>query len=243
MTQEQFADALDVSRSRIGSYEENRSDPPIDMLIKLSEFFSIPVDILIKNDLTKSQESSFIEIGNQRVLFPILVDEQNDNLIEVVPVKASAGYLQGYNDPEFIEQLERIKLPFLRNGKYRAFPIKGDSMLPLKDGAYVIAQFIENIKELKNGRTYVVVTLNDGIVYKRVYDELSNAESLLLVSDNKAYAPFKVHINEVIELWEFSCSISTQEFDKQDLKISHIIQRFDELSAEINSLKKLPLST
>lgn len=54
-----------------------------------------------------------------------MVDENNENLIEVVPVKATAGYLAGYDDPEYIEQLQKIKLPFLPTGKHRAFPIKG----------------------------------------------------------------------------------------------------------------------
>lgn len=238
MTQEQFADELDVSRSRIGSYEEGRSDPPIEMLVQLSAYFRVPVDILIKNDLTKATDTSFIEVGNQRVLFPIMVDDANENVIEVVPVKASAGYLRGYDDPEYIEQLEKIKLPFLPTGKHRAFPIKGDSMLPLKDGSYVVARFMEDVREVQNGSTYVIVTLNDGIVYKRVYDEIEDKESLLLVSDNKAYEPFEVPINEVLEIWEFTCSINTREYDEQELKISSIVQMFNELGVELKEFEK-----
>lgn len=123
---------MNVTRSRIGSYEEGRSAPTIEFLIHLSDYFKIPIDILLRNDLTKAQDTSFIEVGNKRVLFPIMVDENNENLIEVVPVKATAGYLAGYDDPEYIEQLQKIKLPFLPTGKHRAFPIKGDSMLPMK---------------------------------------------------------------------------------------------------------------
>ena len=235
MTQELFAEELKVSRSRIGSYEEGRSDPPIAMLISLSEYFNLPIDILIKNDLTHAQDTSFIEVGNQRVLFPILVDQENDNLIEIVPVKASAGYLRGYDDPEYIERLEKIKLPFLPTGKHRAFPIKGDSMLPLKDGAYVVARFIEDIHDVKNGTTYVVVTLNDGIVYKRVQNQLEDHNSLLLSSDNKQYEAFSVPANEVLELWEFTCSINTQEYDEHDLKLSSIMQMFNELKVELEA--------
>ncbi len=235
LTQEQFAEELQVPRSRIGSYEEGRSDPPIEMLVQLSEYFKLPVDILIKNDLTHAVDTTFIEVGNQRVLFPIMVDEDNENLIEVVPVKASAGYLLGYADPEYIEQLEKIKLPFLPTGKHRAFPIKGDSMLPLKDGSYVVAKFIEDLRDIKNGSTYVVVTLNNGIVYKRVQDQLEENGSLLLISDNKTYEPFEVPAEEVLELWEFTCSINTQEYDERELKLSSIVQMFNELKVELRS--------
>ena len=239
LTQEVLAEDLNVTRSRISSYEENRSAPTIEMLIKLSDYFKVPIDILLRNDLTKAKDSSFIEIGNQRVLFPITVDDDNNNLIEVVPVKASAGYLAGYDDPEYIEQLEKIKLPFLPTGKHRAFPIKGDSMLPMKEGSFVIGRFVEDRNEITDGKTYVLITLNDGMVYKRVYNQIKQSNSLQLVSDNKNYKPFEVSIDEVLELWEFTCSINTQEYTKEELKISSILNMFNDLGVELKALEKM----
>ena len=239
LTQETLAENLKVSRSRIGSYEESRSSPTIEFLIQLSDFFRLPIDILLRNDLTKSKDESFIEIGKQRVLFPITVDVDNDDLIEIVPAKASAGYLNGYDDPEYIEQLQKIKLPFLPTGKHRAFPIKGDSMLPMKDGAFVIGRFIEDRNEIKTGRTYVLVTLNDGMVYKRVMNNIDFNGSLLLMSDNKTYNDYSVPIDEVLEIWEFTCSINTQEYTEEELKISSILSMFNELGVELKALEKV----
>lgn len=239
LTQEQLAEELQINRSRIGSYEEARSEPPIETLIELSDYFKLPIDILVKKDLTKTEDNSFIEIGNQRVLFPIVVDAENENLIEVVPTKASAGYLLGYNDPEYIEQLQKIKLPFLPTGKHRAFPIKGDSMLPMKDGSYVIGEFVEDIRDVRDGTSYVVVTRNDGLTYKRVYNQIETRGTLLLKPDNSSYAPYEVPASEILELWRFTCAINTQEYDEQDLKISSILQMFNELKIELESLKKV----
>lgn len=239
LTQETLAENLKVSRSRVGSYEEGRSAPTIEFLIQLSDFFRLPIDILLRNDLTKSNDASFIEIGKQRVLFPITVDADNDDLIEIVPAKASAGYLNGYDDPEYIEQLQKIKLPFLPTGKHRAFPIKGDSMLPMKDGAFVIGRFIEDRSEIKTGKTYVLVTLNDGMVYKRVMNNIDFNGSLLLMSDNKTYNSYSVPIDEVLEIWEFTCSINTQEYTEEKLKISSILSMFNELGVELKALEKV----
>lgn len=238
LTQEQFADEIEVTRSRIGSYEEGRSEPSIATLISIATYFKLPVDVLIKSDLTAATDASFIEIGNQRVLFPIAVDGENEDLIEIIPIKASAGYLRGYSDPEYIEHLEKIKLPFLPTGKHRAFPIKGDSMLPVKSGAYIVAKFIEDIRDVRDGRTYIVVTLNDGIVYKRVFDKIEEHQCLMLVSDNKKYDPYYVPANEVLELWEFTCSINTQEYDEHELKLSSILTMFNDLGVELKELKK-----
>ncbi len=239
VSQELLADELGVSRSMIASKEEGRSEPKIELLIALSDYFKIPMDILIRKDLTRAKDFSFIELGNQRVLFPITVNAQNEDLIEVVPVKTSAGYLAGYDDPEYIEQLDKIKLPFLPTGKHRAFPIKGDSMLPMKDGSFIVGRFVEDIQEIKNGNTYVLLTKDDGMVYKRVYDQLESKGSLLLVSDNKEYQPYEIEANSILEIWEFTCAIQTQEYNQEELKISSILNMFNNLGIELKSLKKI----
>ena len=238
-SQEQFAEDLGWTRSVIGSYEEGRSEPSIDKLIDLSNYFDIPIDILVKNDLRAAKDTSFIEVGNKRVLFPVTVNDDNEDLIEIVPAKASAGYLEGYADPEYIEQLQKIKLPFLPTGTHRAFPIKGDSMLPVKDGSFIVAKFVEDISDVKNGRTYIVLTKNDGLVYKRVYNHIEERQTLLLSSDNKIYKPYEVAIENVLELWEFTCCINTQEYDEKELKMSSIMSMFQDLKVELEAVQKM----
>lgn len=188
--------------------------------------------------MTKAQDVSFIEVGNKRVLFPITVDSDNENLIEVVPAKASAGYLLGYNDPEYIEQLHKIKLPFLPTGKHRAFPIKNDSMLTMKDGSYVVAEFVEDIKNAKSGYSYNIVTKDDGMTYKRLYNQVEAQQSFLLKPDNSSYQPYEVPVEEVLELWKFTCSINKQEYEEHELKLSSIIQMFNDLDVELKQLEK-----
>ncbi|WP_179343228.1 XRE family transcriptional regulator [Winogradskyella ursingii] len=239
MSQERFADELNWTRSVVGSYEEGRSEPPIERLIDLSNYFDIPIDILVRKDLRKAKETSFIEVGNKRVLFPITVNEENEDLIEIIPAKASAGYLSGYDDPEYIEQLEKIKLPFLPTGTHRAFPIKGDSMLPVKDGSYVVAKFVEDINDVKNGKTYVVLTKDDGLVYKRVYIPKKDTVNLLLSSDNKSYQPYLISKEQILELWEFTCCINTQEYDEKELKLSSIMSMFQDLKIELEAVKRM----
>ena len=203
-----------------------RSAPPIDMLIKLSDYFKLPIDILVRNDLTKSNSIPFIEVGTQRVLFPITVDERNRDQIEVVHVKASAGYVQGYGDPEFISDLPKMKLPVKQSGKLRAFPIKGDSMPPLQDGAFVVGRFVENLEEIKDGSTCIVVTADQGVVYKRVY---KTANTLELHSDNPIYQPYNVQKSEVMEVWAFVSSISLNAFEQEKSGQSEVLKAIQEL--------------
>ncbi len=238
-SQERLAQELKWTRSMVGSYEEGRSEPPIDRLIDLSDYFKLPIDILVKNDLSQAKDTSFMQVGNQRLLFPISVDDNDEELIEIIPTKASAGYLAGYADPEYIEQLQKIKLPFLPTGTHRAFPIKGDSMLPVKDGSFIVAKFVDDINDIKDGRTYIVLTKNDGLVYKRVYNHIAEKQTLLLSSDNKTYNPYEVPIQEILEIWEFTCCINTQEYDEKELKLSSIMTMFRELQVELEAVRKM----
>jgi transcriptional regulator with XRE-family HTH domain len=225
LTQDGLAIELDITRSRLGAYEEGRSEPPIDLLIKIADFFHISTDALLKGDLSKTKPESLMKIGKNRTLFPITVDANGNDLIEVVPVKASAGYLNGYSDPQFIENLPLMNLPFKIIGKHRAFGIKGDSMPPLKDGTVVVGKYIETPEEVKDGQTYVILTRNDGLVYKRLYrKKMKNSFVFEFHSDNPVYQPYTVANDEILEIWSFVCSINIGEYRPQDLNIDNMIR-------------------
>ena len=111
-------------------------------------------------------------------------------------------------------------------------------MLPMKDGAFVVGRFVEDRSDIISGKTYIVITLNDGMVYKRVYNHIEEDNTLTLASDNKDYLPYTVSIDEVLEIWEFACSINLQEYDESELKISSILNMFNTLGIELKALKK-----
>ncbi len=234
-SQEQLADELDISRERIGSYEEERCDPPIEVLIKISNLFHIAIDALVKCDLRTFDADTFIKIGENRILFPIVVDKKNNDQVEVVTVKASAGYLNGYSDPEYIEKLPLMNLPFRVVGKHRAFPIKGNSMPPLKDGCYVIGKFVESLQDISNGSTYILVLKNEGVVYKRI-NRLG--DKLELCSDNKDYRPYQVPVSEVLEVWEFVCNLNISDKKDEELNLESIMNMLQSMRIEIEKIKK-----
>lgn len=225
LSQEQLSEKLDISRSRLGSYEEGRAEPSYDLLITIADYFHVAIDALVRADLSKTDPQALMEIGKNRILFPILVDKDNNDLVEVVPIKAMAGYLNGYADPNFIEELPIMNLPFKIIGKHRAFPIKGDSMPPLKDGSIVIGKYLESLDDIKDGQTYIVLTKDDGVVYKRIYrDKKKAGDTFEFHSDNAVYAPYTVKAENILEVWSFVCSLNIGEFKQQDLNIDNIIR-------------------
>ncbi|MFD2521619.1 XRE family transcriptional regulator [Emticicia soli] len=221
LSQGTLAETLKVPRTTLGSWEEGKSSPTNEALVAIARFFDVSVDTLLTIDLTPVKDlKSLIEIGGKRVLFPIVVDKEGNDLIELVPVKASAGYLTGYNNPEFIQSLPRISLPYIANGKYRGFPIIGDSMPPLEKGAFVIGKYLENLSEIKDGKTYIILTQNDGLVYKRIHQFNISDGYLMLHSDNSYYMPYKLPFEEIFEVWEFVCSLNPADRQPSDLVFS-----------------------
>ncbi|MHA3786841.1 XRE family transcriptional regulator [Flavobacterium hauense] len=236
LSQEKLAENLLISRGRYVPYENGVSEPPYDILLRISTQFHISIDLLLTVDLRKIPIDNLLQLGDNRILLPIVVDKAGNDMIEIVPHKAKAGYLAGYRDPEYIENLQQMSLPFFGVGKFRAFEIDGDSMPPHKEKTWIVGKYVENYKDIKDGVTHLVVTKNDGDTYKRVFKE---SDALVLHSDNLAYQPYKVHRSEVLEIWAFAGYVGTKEFKPGDLDALTIKDILQELRKDIKEVKEV----
>ncbi|RKR83914.1 DNA-binding XRE family transcriptional regulator [Mucilaginibacter gracilis] len=210
LTQQQFADEMDIKRSLVGAYEENRAEPKYELLNKIALYFDLSVDDFINEAIDdKWAPKPKGNPANLRIL-SISVDKDDNENIELVPMKASAGYMNGYADPEYVAKLPKFNLPMFTGGTFRAFEIKGDSMLPLPSGSIIIGEYVENWADVKLAETYVVVSKSDGVVYKRIGSKFKDQKKLKLVSDNPVYEPYEVNGEDILELWKAKAYISTQ---------------------------------
>ncbi|MBS1559127.1 MAG: LexA family transcriptional regulator [Bacteroidetes bacterium] len=240
LTQDELAQKLGIKRSLVGAYEEGRAEPRAELLQKMASLFGITMEALISTDLTKGDNKPRASYQRGNEVRIVTVDTHQRENIEFVPVKASAGYLTGYADTEYIKDLPKFNLPILKQGTYRAFEIKGDSMLPLMPGSIVVGEYVEKLTDIKSGKTYILVTQHDGIVYKRVFNYLDENGKLFLVSDNRQYAPYQVAGEEVIEAWSAKAYISVQfpEIEnKADASVDQLASVVLDLQKELFQLK------
>lgn len=235
-SQQKVADHLLITRGRYAKYEDGASEPPIEILLRISKYYKISIDLLVSVDVRKYSLDEIVKLPDNRIILPLKVDAAGDNKIEIIPHKAQMGYVGGYSDPEYIDGLQYISLPFLRNGKYRAFPADGDSMPPYNDGTFIVGKYIENKDQLKVGKTYVFITRNEGIVYKR-YLKLGNSGSVLS-SDNVFYEPYEIAGEEVLEIWEFACSINTKELTPEKSDLNDLKMMIRKLQLDVKSIIK-----
>ncbi len=202
ISQEEMAKRLGLSKSTYGSYESGRTEPKLSDLLNMADYFKVTTDQLLGGDVTI--HTPILSKTEVRLL-ATTVNSENENNIEFVPIKAAAGYVQGFGDLDFIETLPVFQVPFLsKEKKYRVFPIEGDSMLPLKEGSLVFAEYVEDWKNIKNGTVCIIVTKDEGIVLKKVFNYLNEKNLLVLKSTNERFAPYAVMGEDINELWKFS---------------------------------------
>ncbi len=243
-TQDEVAIALDMKRSTLSGYENGISRPGVEALTKFSEYYGVAIDTLIKVDLTTLSESQlsqlergydiYIKGSNLRVL-ATTVGPDNEENIELVNEKAKAGYTTGFADPDYISILPTFRLPFLsKQKKYRTFQITGDSMLPIPDGSYVTGEFVQDWTTIKDRDAYIILTKEDGIVFKIVENRINPDGKLILYSLNPLYEPFEIKVSDIHEVWKFVNYISPQ-IPENKIKDD---QDSDKLKMELDELKK-----
>lgn len=247
--QAEIADFVGVTVSTWSNYEVGKSEPNLEVLVKISKFFGISVDELLaegnlnevheppiiyeKGNLTGNPRGNQIEKStisekftnkfkvaiapnsDQRMPLVVTVDATGEENIVMVPVRARAGYLAGYGDPEFISTLPSYRLPGMDNGTFRMFEVYGHSMIPsFHESDIMVCRYVDNLSEIRDDRVHVVVTKRDGVVVKRVFNRIEKDGKIILNSDNQRhigeYPPIIVSPEEILEVWYAVAYMSRQ---------------------------------
>jgi transcriptional regulator with XRE-family HTH domain len=229
-TQEEFAQKLRIKRSLLGAYEEERAEPRTEVLEVVADMFKLTLDDLMRKDLSEVKGNYIAKRRAQK-----LASGRTD--IPFVPVKAAAGYLTGYADPEFIDELNTFTLPMLTGGDYRAFEIIGDSMMPTPSGSVIVGEKVNNLEEVKNNNTYVVVSKTDGIVYKRMLKNNRQKNKYTLVSDNPSYQPYTINAEDILEVWQAQMILSKAN-TQLNWDVNQLASIVNNLQQQVSVLKK-----
>lgn len=246
LTQNDLAATLSTKRSSINNYENGTAIPPVNVLISLSDLFKLSIDTLVRINLSGLRESQMYVIehgsdvfvrGNEVRVLATTVDSGNKDNIEIVSIKAKAGYTTGYFDPEFISGLPNFQLPILsRDRKYRAFQISGDSMLPIQDKSWVVGEYVQDLLSIKDDQQYIVLTLNEGIVFKKLKNELAEKGSLKMISLNPEYNPYDLSVSEIREVWRFVLYITDEIPEPSDNR--QIFNNLEQIKREISEITR-----
>jgi transcriptional regulator with XRE-family HTH domain len=231
-TQEEFATRLGIKRSLLGAYEEERAEPRTDVLEVVSDIFKVTLDDLLRSDISEQSGGNYLSKRRQ-----LKLSNGTETVIPFIPVKAAAGYLSGYGDPEFVDELNTFTLPMLASGNYRAFEIVGDSMLPTPSGSVIVGEKVDDPETMRNNQAYIVVSRTEGIVYKRVMKNNRSRTKVTLVSDNPVYEPYQVSVEDIMEIWQAQVVI-TKVSPQQRYDVTSLSNLVSNLQEQVSALKK-----
>lgn len=247
LTQDELAANLAMKRSTLSGYENQVAQPNVQVLMLFSDFFKVAIDSLIRTNLEtlngqqlwqlENGSDVFLRGGDIRILATTVNSDNKEN-IELVHHKAKAGYTSGFADPDYIKTLPVFQLPFLsEDKKYRTFQVSGDSMLPIPDGAYVTGEFLQDWTYIKSFEAGIVITLDDGIVFKVIENTISETGCLKLYSLNKIYEPYELPVSEVREVWKFTHFIS-EEIPNATSDLDAVLNSINSIKSEVEIIKR-----
>lgn len=218
------SEILGVSRQTVYQYFKS-SALERDTVNNILTRFGVTEDVVFGNSKFLDRGvSNAKDIGN-----PEIYDEDGDQKFteispgryrmgtELVPVYAQAGYLTGYADKEFLEELPKhyITVDKFVRGKYRSFEISGHSMdngdvkEAMPDGTIATGREVKRElwqSKLHNHQwpNWIFVHRTEGIIAKQIAHQDVEKGVLILRSlnpDKDKYPDFEVNLDDIEQIY------------------------------------------
>ncbi|MBQ4818738.1 helix-turn-helix transcriptional regulator [Aquimarina sp. MMG016] len=200
LSQQAFAELFDLKRGTLGAYEEGRSEPKIETIIKIANYFSIQIDALLTNELTVNE---LLKFKGDLTTYAEDVKREQFPLIPCITDNTSSEYVTLFDKENFIKELPTIQLPINPAKEFRGYTVSNLEMTSHDNGFYpkdiVIGEKVPSqvIKKLNNG-TLVFVVVDDKLIFRRLYITKNSA---VLRADHKNIEDEEFPVADIKEMW------------------------------------------
>ena len=200
LSQQAFAEVFDLKRGTLGAYEEGRSEPKIETIINVANYFSITIDDLLTSELTVNKLLRFK--GDLTLNDKLLTGELFAN-VPCVTENNVNNYIEYYDKPQFIADLPHLSLPINTEKTFRAYTVSNLEMTNHDQGLYpkdvVIGELVPKTvyKKLNTG-TLVLVLINNELILRRMYVA---GNQVVLRAEHKNIDDKTFALKDVKELW------------------------------------------
>jgi len=212
----QFSKLIDVHPQCISDVITGKREANADLISRVVLNFNVNANYIFSgngNPISSLEEEVITETKSSEPVLAVVSNNKGAERIAYVPYAAQAGYASQFHDPIFMQNLPSFSLPDRRfqTGTHRCFEVSGDSMEPtVFAGEQVVCSFVESdlwITNVKSNYVYVIITTN-GMIIKRVVNNIAANGHLEIKSDNSFYDGYKIAINDVKEIWLVTHKIS-----------------------------------
>lgn len=187
LSQQAFAELFGLKRSSIGSYEEERADPKLEIIIKIAKHFNISVDSLVNKEITINELYNF-HLPNEHVIETEL--KRNDlakkNKIKAIALISSAHIVLKSLEHAKSESGSKISLPGLTEN-HIAIEINNSNFFQipeyLKMNDIVIVDSKYKLDEETNAKDFLFLIKHENILSIAEIKQI-NKKEILLISTN-----------------------------------------------------------
>jgi spermidine synthase len=113
-------------------------------------------------------------------------------------------------------------------------------MLPVHPGSYILCEYIADWHQVKSDECYVVVTRDDGLVYKRVINRLGEDGTFSMKSDNPTYATYTLAAENIFEVWKARGFVSFRlpESGEGADGVRHVSEVLREIHSDVKDIQQ-----
>lgn len=229
LSQTDFARKLGLSREVVNKMESGKMKPSKKTFIKVQTFLQEhqnttrlgDVNILGKSSQTIGKRSLPKSFLSQRLSNK---NEPSTYLVPLVPVKAQAGYVKGFEQVDYMDTLEQYSLPPGVNpigAVWRYFEIDGESMEPTMYAGDVVLATLVPVEDWNDTRDFCVYVIHmaDQLLIKRLYNK--SDKEWVLISDNEEVAPQVLLKKECVKgIWFLRRHIRNKVPQPREFKIT-----------------------
>ena len=212
LSQAEFSKIFSLARASIGAYEEGRSEPKIETLISIANYFSISIDALLTRKLTVTEIYKFNRLNEKldRVHQSKRSGDNGGVIVDFLKVNEYLNYIVQRSNKDFRDQMEKAHLPNQFSNADIAIEMNGGEMTLENRGIFhgdILIGNAVSTKALTNYVDKVLTIMLDEEIFTRRLSRLSKNE-LTLIADNPAYPERIVQIADILHAWSISGVIS-----------------------------------
>lgn len=221
LSQADFAQLFNLARPSIGAYEEGRSEPKIETLIQIAQYFALSIDALLTKELTINELYQF-DIFSKTNTTSQVSSKITDADILYVAREFHLEYIVQKDNKDFLNQLPIIKLPIIQKEKLRAFenyePYMYYNGIGIHPGDILISKQLtaDNFSKLQPDYYYVLITEEGVLVRKLVQYTESGIELGLIHPDYKNEI---VPVEKILECWEVFMTCTTSVYTQNSFEL------------------------
>ncbi|WP_255520468.1 helix-turn-helix domain-containing protein [Flavobacterium sp. ALJ2] len=204
MSQQDFAAIFDLKRGTLGAYEEGRSNPKLETVIKIANHFSIGIEELLIKELTVNRLLKFNEL--------LTVESDAFNIVDfdgihcVLP-NDKHYFIKGFSFGINLEKFPVIKIPNVDNTNRMAFSVDDLSMTggSMEFFPKDIVIGAECDKFAIDDKTFVIALTQNELLFRKFFKV---DDHFVLKADHHGVVDLALSAKDVICIW----------------KIEHVIQ-------------------